>query len=61
VEFSEANLRAEAPSVDQRRVALAERDRKGLAIAGDEGSVPFEELGQRPVSASRTIRACSVA
>ena len=41
----EADLGAQASSVDQRRAALAERDRERLAVPGEEGDrrSAFEE------------------
>ena len=43
MEIVEADLGAEAPGVDERGPAFAERDREGLPVASDEVAIALEE------------------
>ena len=43
MEIVEADLGAEAPGVDERRPAFAERDREDLPVASDEVVIALEE------------------
>ena len=48
VKVLDADLGAEAPGADERSATLPQRDRKALAVAGDQVAIALEEWDVRP-------------